>query len=388
MAAQVFIAPARASGDQPACRRELVVAVQVVLALLGKVVVAFVEAVLLVLGRAHGQAQAAIAQAAFALVHDLRALGEDDFRKAPASAVVGQEVARVRRVPAIGPLRAARAPAEVEGVAAHVVFDGLVVAAQRAAAALFVHQVEAAAHLEAAHVIQEPAHAAHAAVVAGVFGNAVAVAIDRVVAVVVHGGRHGAALQGLGQKHVQPPGAEVAALHAHLRLIARGALGDDVHRASQRFGRNQAGARAARNVDALHAIQAHAVQPVGGRHGGIHRNAVNQQRGVAPGQVVEQYVAHVADGAFHLHGHAGVLVHGLVHVGRAGFFDGAGAHALGHHDVIAQRAGAHLALGARAQAVHRHFGQRAAFFGGRGLDAGHALRLMVMSVMRLCAHGP
>ena len=76
-----------------------------------------------------------------------------------------------------------RAFGEIEGIAAAAGLDRLVIGAQRAAAALLVDRIEPALELEAAKVVDEEADAAELAAVAGVFGNAVAVAIDRVVVI-------------------------------------------------------------------------------------------------------------------------------------------------------------------------------------------------------------
>jgi hypothetical protein len=353
---QVFVAIIEAQREQGRAERLLQVRLGVVLFLLGDVVIAFVEGILVVIGVTEGELEpGAAVELALAHQDGLLALGFDDFRHAAAAtavraqnAPVGQgDVTRlchaVGNDPARRAGRAAPARAPVEGVAAHVALDGAGVAAQRAATALFVHQVETPAQLEATDIVEEQAESAQGTFVTGVFAHAVTVAVQAVMMIDVERGSDCAAREGSGEEAVQPPIAVLPGLRFHYRFRLGRTLGNDVDRSGQGFRRDQAGAGAARNVDALHAVDADHVQAVGAGHRGKNRHAVNHDGGEAPRQVVEGDVAHVADGAFGLHRDTGVVVHRFVQGGGVGLADVGRGNRLGLDDFVAQL-GLQLAL--------------------------------------------
>lgn len=85
------------------------------------------------------------------------------------------------------------------------------------------------------------------------------------------------------------------------QLFLERPAGDDIDRAGQRFRRDQAGPGAARNVDPFDVAEADAVEAVGRGHRREDGNAVDEQRGVAAGQIVEYHIADIADRTFGLH---------------------------------------------------------------------------------------
>ena len=82
------------------------------------------------------------------------------------------------------------------------------------------------------------------------------------------------------------------------------AAGDDIDRAGQRLPGDQAGAGAARDVDALDAAEGDAVQAIGGGYRREDGGMPSMSSVAAAGQVVEHDVADVADRAFGLNGDA------------------------------------------------------------------------------------
>ena len=124
------------------------------------------------------------------------------------------------------------------------------------------NQVQATSELEAPGIVHKIAQAQQLALVAGVLGNAIAIAIHAVVVVEVGRGRDGPALEHLGHVSVQLSRSKIAYLCAHLGFVHAGPFGDDVDRAGQCLGRNQAGPGSARHINALHTPDANAVQAI------------------------------------------------------------------------------------------------------------------------------
>ena len=256
--------------------------------------------------------------------------------------------------------RAVRTLAEVERVAAGAGAHRVVVVAERAAHALFVDVVETRLELEPTDVVEEQAQAEQLAVVAGVLRDAVADAVHAVLLLQGAGERERAAGEGLGRIGRLALETEAAAAQVEFRAVARRTLGHQVHRPGQGLGRDQAGARAARDVHALQAVQADHVQAVGVGHRREDRHAVEHQGGKAARQVVQRDVAHVAHRALDLHVDAGAVRHQFGQIGGAGLFDLLSVDRIRPDDLVAQG----TLLGGAGPAGDHHGGQRLRFGAG------------------------
>ena len=244
--------------------------------------------------------------------------------------------------------------AEVEGVPGGARLHSGIVVAQRAAHALFFDVVIAEFHLESAQVVQEQAKAPQVALVAGELRHAVAHAVHAFMGLMGAVDGHGAPIEDFRAIERLSLKAEASPADVGLRGILDGHLGHEVDGAPERLGGGQAAAGSPGNVDPLQAVHSQHVQSIGIGDRREDRHAVQGQRRVASGQVVQGDAPDVAHRALHLDVDARPVGQRVGQAGRASLRHFRGVDGFGLDDIVAQ--GARLGRGFHPL-FHHHRGR-------------------------------